>query len=68
MKRVKKGDRFICTEDVVMNPDKEIAYYKGKEYVSEQDNCITDEEGITCHFWLEDDNGYFEWPNYFKRL
>jgi len=59
---IKKGDRFICIKDLVMD-NEETMYIKGKEYTSEQDKCITNEEGNINHLWLSMDSGtckYFE--------
>ena len=48
--KIKKGDVFICIKTVKMD-DGEIAYSKGAVYTSEQDNCITDNQGDTEHRW-----------------
>lgn len=50
---IKKGDRFKCIKTVIMdnNPD-DIAYRKGKFYVSDYDGCITDENEFKGHSWL----------------
>lgn len=48
--KIGKGKQYRCINDVVM-VDGVIAYIKGKVYVSEQDECITDEQGCKCHFW-----------------
>lgn len=50
---IKKGDRFLCIDTVAMNNTKKIAYIKDKEYISEMDTCITDEQGIKSHHWDE---------------
>lgn len=44
------GDRFLCIKDVVMD-NGEKAYVKGKTYVSDMVNCITDESGCINHYW-----------------
>jgi len=46
--KIKKGDTFLCLGDYEMD-DETIAYTKGKEYVSEQDDCITDNQGTDNH-------------------
>lgn len=54
---IKKGMKFRCIKDVVMNnKDKGIAYKKGNIYMSEMDNKITDEWKDIRHGWA-DDNG-----------
>jgi len=59
---IKKGDRFRCVEDVVMIDSGSFTYYKGKEYLSEQDGCITNEQGETDHRW-GDASRFFERVN-----
>lgn len=49
---IKKGQRFYCKEDVVMsNGEHKITYIKGNYYISEKDNCITNEQGDKLHRW-----------------
>lgn len=55
--KIKKGDRFLCIKDVEMDSSR-IDYIKGKEYISEKDGCITDEEGDAYHKWTP-----YEWEN-----
>lgn len=64
MTEIKKGDKFLCTKDYVMD-DQTIAYYEGKEYLSEYDNCLTDEGGDDYHFMGQDDPFFDE---HFKLL
>ena len=47
---MKKGEKYKCIEDVVMT-NGYVAYIKGKTYLCEQDNCLTNEEGDTEHYW-----------------
>jgi len=47
---IKKGDKFRCIKDVVMS-NGGVAYLKGKIYTSEEDGCITNEQGNTYHHW-----------------
>lgn len=47
---MKKGEKYKCIEDVVMT-NGSIAYIKGKTYLCEQDDCITNEKGNTEHYW-----------------
>lgn len=51
---IKKGQKFLCKETVVMNLTEEVAYIKGKTYTSEKDGCLTDEEGDSGHIWYWD--------------
>lgn len=52
---IKKGDKFKCIKDVIMDDDPDdIAYYKDKIYTCEKDECITDEQGRINHVWEED--------------
>ena len=46
---MKKGEKYKCIEDVVMT-NGSVAYIKGKTYLCEQDDCITNEEGNTEHY------------------
>jgi hypothetical protein len=48
---IKKGDSFVCVEDVIMNDDDSLVYKKGFVYTSEKDGCITDEDGDIDHRW-----------------
>lgn len=51
---IKKGDRFKCIKTVIMdNNPNDIAYRKGKFYVSDYDGCITDENEFKGHSWSE---------------
>lgn len=63
---IKKGDKLLCIQTVVMEDEDsgEITYIEGKEYVSEIDNCITDEQGCDHHYWSEKDNVW----DYFMKL
>lgn len=61
---IENGDRFLCIDTVVMNYTDEIAYIKGKEYVSELGGCITDEQGTETHYWSEKEGVW----NYFIKL
>ena len=58
---IKKGDKFKCIRDVIMNDDpEEIAYTSDKIYISEVDECITDNQGLVYHHWnSKEDNQYF---------
>ena len=60
---IKKGDRFICLEDYIMD-DYRIAYTKGKVYKSELDNRITDNDFDIMHE-MQGQDDFFE---YFKLL
>lgn len=50
---VKKGDVFICLKDVVMEVTEEVAYHEGGVYTSEEDGCITNQQGDEGHQWNE---------------
>ena len=51
---IKKGDKFKCIRDVLMDDDPtDIAYHAGNLYISEQDGCITDERRVKTHYWDE---------------
>ena len=58
---IKKGESYTCIKTVCMdgNP-KDIAYKKGKIYVSDINGSLKDEDGTT-HYWnnIEDFNKYF---------
>jgi hypothetical protein len=59
---VKKGDKFLCIKDVVMNgfSNGTISYYKGKVYTSDSDDCITDEQGDQNHYWFDSVYTFFK--------
>ena len=58
---IKKGESYICIKTVCMdgNP-KDIAYKKGKIYISDVNGSLKDEDGTT-HYWnnIKDFNKYF---------
>lgn len=57
---IKKGDKFKCIKDVIMDNDPDdIAYTKGKIYISESDECITDNQGDVSHGWNNESKQYF---------
>ena len=57
---IKKGDKFKCIKDVIMDNDpNDIAYTKGKIYISESDKCITDNQGRVSHYWNNKSKQYF---------
>lgn len=54
---IKKGDKFRCIKDVIMDDDPDdIAYHAGNIYISEEDGCVTDNDGNTSHIWDTFDN------------
>ena len=57
------GLRFLCIQDVIFGVD--VIYEKGKVYKSEVEGCITNEEGNTCHEWIEYPEDT-EWKNVFR--
>lgn len=42
---IRRGDRFLCIKSVFRPPLNEVAYWKDRIYISQQDGCITDELG-----------------------
>lgn len=48
---IKKGNRFVCTEDVIMEGSRQVNYVKGDVYTSEEDGCITNMLGERVHSW-----------------
>lgn len=58
---IKKGDKFECIKDVIMdNNPKDIAYTSGKIYISELDEYITDNQNKVNHYWSnEESEQYF---------
>lgn len=59
--KIKKGDRFLCLENYVMDDDR-VVYTKGLVYLSELDNRITDDEFDVMH----EMNGQEDFFEYFK--
>lgn len=58
---IRKGDKFLCV--------KELKYYTiGKTYISEIDNCITDDEGYKDHLWDERPFDLLRWTDCFKKV
>lgn len=53
---VKKGDKFLCHTNLIMNGSKRIEATKGKYYYSEIDGCITNNSRDKKH----------SFPNYSK--
>ena len=47
---IKKGYIYYCIEDVILQ-DGTILYTEGETYVSEEDDCITDDSGDELHGW-----------------
>ena len=57
---IKKGDKFKCIKDVIMDNDpNDIAYTKGKIYISERDKCITDNKDYVSHYWNNKSEQFF---------
>ena len=50
---IKKGDKFLCVNNYIMD-DKSIAYTKGKTYLSEMIDCITDDILDCYHDMIEE--------------
>ena len=50
--KIKEGMLFMCVKRVEMDGDPyEVAYWEGRVYRSEFDDCITDDGGDTYHCW-----------------
>lgn len=64
--KIREGDKFVCTDDVVMD-DGKVAYKSGKIYTSEREDCITNEQGETFHSWEYEFIGDDKWQDYFQR-
>ena len=59
--KIHKGDKFLCIKTVIMGGRfGDIAYIKGNTYISEKDNCITDEQGDDFHAWNTETSTYFK--------
>ena len=54
---ITKGKTYLCRKDVVMDSG-EVAYREGVVYHSEEDGCLTDEQGTVGHVWTD---GYAEY-------
>ena len=54
---ITKGKNYLCRKDVVMDSG-EVAYREGVIYHSEDDGCLTDEQGTVGHVWTD---GYAEY-------
>ena len=62
---IRKGDRFYCHRDVVME-DGEITYARGGTYTSEENGYITNGLGEKNHEW-RNEPGEDSWWDYFTR-
>jgi hypothetical protein len=49
--KIKKGNEFVCIKKVIMKFSKITEYKKGFIYISEKDDCITNESGDKNHQW-----------------
>ena len=56
--KIQKNDRFLCLSNYIMDDDT-IAYTKDKIYLSEVDNCITDNQFDVNHN-MENQIDFFE--------
>jgi dUTP pyrophosphatase len=61
--KIKKGDKFLCLQDYIMD-EGHVAYQKGKIYISQKDNCITDEQRDEDHSMI----GELDFFYYFEEL
>ena len=55
---IEKGDKFLCIKDYIMDDDS-IAYTEGKDYVSESDGNLTDNQNSKLHAMNNEDD-FFE--------
>ena len=62
MNKIRKGDKFECIKYLAIGEQDEIIFTRGRTYVSESDDCITDNTGPQR--WCEK----FYWQGYFKRV
>lgn len=62
--KIEKGDTFKCLKTFKMETG-EKAYIRSKEYLSERDNCITDDYEIDVNHDMANLDDFFE---YFKLL
>lgn len=56
--KIEKGDKFECIKDYIMD-DKSIAYSKGSIYLSENNQCITDNVHDIFH-GMENEDCFFK--------
>ena len=56
--KIGKGDKYLCLLDYIMDDDR-IAYTGGKVYLSESDDCITDDSLDSKHR-MEGQDDFFE--------
>ena len=63
-----KGDKFLCKKDYKMNYTKEVIYTKGREYICEETDCITDNEGDKLHLMGRSANTLNEFSKYFIQI
>ena len=57
--KIKEYDKFLCIQDYVMYDTEEAAYTEGKEYLSEAEDCITDNETDVYH-QMDGQDDFFE--------
>tara|TARA_R110000822_G_scaffold219293_1_gene353493 strand:+ start:269 stop:463 length:195 start_codon:yes stop_codon:yes gene_type:complete len=55
MKKIIKGQKFICVKKVRLFPDGKTGFIKGVTYVSEADGCITSENKNPLHSFTKKD-------------
>lgn len=66
---INEGDKFECIKDAVMD-DGVTAYIKGRIYISERNDCITNEQNMKEHYWAGRHYGAENtpWTEYFRRI
>lgn len=61
---IKKGDEFECIKAVIIDSNPlDVAYTEGELYISECNNCITDNQNNKSHYWEDK-----EVAIYFKKV
>lgn len=64
-RKIKKGDKFVCTKDVILEGTNTVIYKANHTYISDADDCITDELGDTLRTWRYEPWEDVNWPDYF---
>lgn len=64
---MKKGDKFLCTQDAVVD-EFEIIFQKGKLYISEENGTLPNIYGDNDPEWQDKSKWGWYWPKYFKQI
>lgn len=67
--KIKKGDKFKCIKDFIME-EGNIAYIKNKEYISDKDGNLPDEELSEhyMHYYIENGDDPNEFWEHFEKV